>query len=299
MLNLLTMKYAPFELLRVLIAVGESRNFLEAAEKLQVSQAAVSLKLKDLQARQPLPIFTLEGKRKVLTHYGRSLYELAKKGAVALEREIEDLHRVYSSENLLTVRIAGRHEVLEYMTPYFDFAGKIELVGASSQEALDRLLRHEVDIAISYSPPDSAELIAKKAFSSKVYFGVHEKFLKKRKLNLSLIQDQDFLLKTPCISYLRDGHLIADLAEHAGVAFSSLDVRYVSEDWRTVQYLIEQGAGYGILPGYVQVHSSEIQRIEVPGNILRHLDFFAIYESGLKKINAFHSLLAFSKIPKA
>jgi len=293
------MKYAPFELLRVLIEVGESRNFLEAAEKLQVSQAAVSLKLKELEAGQPLPIFSLKGKRKVLTHYGRSLYELAKRGAVGLEREIEDLHRVYSSENLLTIRIAGRHEVLEYLTPYFDFGGKVELVGASSREALDRLLHHEIDIAISYSPPDSAELIAKKVFSSKVYFGVHEKFLKKRRLNLNLIQDREFLLKTPCVSYMRDGHLIADLAEHAGVAFSDLNVRYVSEDWRTIQFLVEQGVGYGILPGYVQVHSPEIQRFEVPANILSHLDFFAIFRSDLKKIKAYQTLLAFSKMPKA
>src|ERR1035437_8708339 len=105
MITVLIMKHAPFELLRVLIAVGESRNFREAAEKLQISQPAVSLKLKELEAHQPLPIFSLEGKRKVLTHYGRSLYELAKSGAVGLEREIEGLHRVYSSEELLTIRI--------------------------------------------------------------------------------------------------------------------------------------------------------------------------------------------------
>lgn len=290
------MKHAPFELLRVLIAVGESRNFREAAEKLKISQPAVSLKLKELESHQPLPIFSLEGKRKVLTHYGRSLYELAKRGANGLERDIESLHRVYSSEELLTVRIGGRPEVLEYITPYLDFGGKLEFVGGSSKETVERLLRHEIDIAISHNPPDSAELIAKKLFSSKLAFGIHEKLLKKRKLSLDLVRDPAFLLNTPSVSYLRDGHLIAEWAEHAGVAFSDLNVRFVSEDLRTIRSLIEQGAGYGILPDYVQIHSSEVKRLELPSSLLSHLDFFAIFEAGLKKIKPFQSLLSFSKV---
>src|ERR1700750_444160 len=102
------MKTPSFDLLKVLITVAESRNFREAAETLQISQPGVSLKLKDLEAGQPLPIFTLEVKRKVLTHYGRALYELAKEGATTLERRIENLHRVYASPDLLTARIGGR-----------------------------------------------------------------------------------------------------------------------------------------------------------------------------------------------
>ena len=69
------------ELWNVLIAVSESRNFRAAAEKLRISQPAVSFKLKELERHLPLPLFQLEGRRKVLTHFGRALSEVAKRHA--------------------------------------------------------------------------------------------------------------------------------------------------------------------------------------------------------------------------
>ncbi len=296
LINLLIMKTPAFDLLRVLITVAESRNFQEAADTLQISQPGVSLKLKELELLQPLPLFSYEGRRKVLTHYGRSLYELAKDGATTLERRIENLHRVYSSADLLTVRIGGRNEVLEHISPYLDFEGKIEYVGVSSKEAIDRLLRHEVDIAITYIKPDSTELQAKRLFGSKTHFCVHEKFLNGKKLSLNLMENQEFLLKTPCISYLRDGHLISDWVRHAKLNFTDLNVKHVAEDWRTIKHLVEQGAGYAILPTYINLNGPQVHCLEVPEKILSRLDFFAIFESGLKKIEAFRKLLSFSKL---
>ena len=83
------MSQVSFDLFKVLIAVAESKNFREAAEKLQISQPAVTFKLRELESTQPLPLFSLEGKRKVLTHFRRSLYELAKKGTSDFERQID------------------------------------------------------------------------------------------------------------------------------------------------------------------------------------------------------------------
>ena len=80
-----------FELYRVLQAVAESRSFREAAEKLGISQPAVSFKIKELESLQPLPLFRLEGKRKVLTHFGRALCSVAKEETFSFEREIENL----------------------------------------------------------------------------------------------------------------------------------------------------------------------------------------------------------------
>ena len=289
------MNIASFDLLRVLIAVAESKNFREAAEKLKISQPAVSVKLKELETQHPLPLFNIEGKRKVLTHYGRALYEASKDGASALDRKIESLHRIYSAANLRTIRIGGRNKILEYVAPLLEFAGRIEFLNLSSKDAVDKLRSHEIDIAISYLRPDSADLQAKKLFASKAYFSVHEKFLTKRKLNRELIKDQEFLLGTPCVSYLRDGHLISDWAKHAGVSFADLNVRMITEDWGTVQSLIDQGIGYGILPSYVQSHSPHVHRIELPDNVIRSMDFFAIFESNLRKVQAFQPILAFAR----
>jgi DNA-binding transcriptional LysR family regulator len=283
-----------FDLFRVLIAVAEARNFREAAERLQISQPAVSLKLRQLEETQPLPLFSLEGKRKVLTRYGRSLYELAKSGSLELERSVENLHRVYSSARNLTVRLGGRNEVLEYVAPRLDFEGKIECIGVSSREAVEKLRRHEIDIALTYLRPDSTEFIAKRLFQSKVHFTVNKKHLGKRALDRDTVRDHDFLRQTPCIFYTRDGHLIREWADHSGLDLAALNVKFVAEDWRTIQYLVEQGAGFAILPSYVIVSSPHVHQLELHGQDLGALDFYAIYESSLKKIDAFKELLSFA-----
>lgn len=274
--------------------MAESKNFNEAAAKLQISQPAVSFKLRELESQLPLPVFQLEGKRKVLTHYGRALYEVALKQAKGIEKSIEDLHRLYAQPESLTLRIGGRAEVLESIAPTLDFAGKIELVDLNSQEAVEKLQTHEIDIAISYKKPDSAEIIAKKIFQSSSCFVVHEKFLKKKKLGLELARDTKFLTETPCILYLRDGHVLADWMKHVKIPFESLQVRFVAEDWRTVQNLVDQGMGYALVPEYIKSFSKDVHRLELPTQVMPSYVFYALYEKGLKKIEPFKKVLEFS-----
>jgi DNA-binding transcriptional LysR family regulator len=83
---------------------------------------------------------------------------------------------------------------------------------------------------------------------------------------------------------------------YVGLELNALKVKYVTEDWRTVQHLVEQGLGFAIVPFYVQNFSPQVQRAEVPAGALRGLDFYAIYESGLKKIPAFKELLTFARV---
>src|SRR4051812_38795475 len=91
----------PFELLETLIAVAESGNFREAAHSLGLSQGAVSLKLKRLQEQVALPIFTLQGRRKILTHFGRELHTFARNQAERLESEYSRLDRKFENASNL------------------------------------------------------------------------------------------------------------------------------------------------------------------------------------------------------
>ncbi len=91
------------------------------------------------------------------------------------------------------------------------------------------------------------------------------------------------------------GHLIADWVQNNKVAFEELEVRFIAEDWRTVESLIEKGIGFGIIPSYIQSHSPFVERIELPESVLKPLSFYAMFETSLKKIEAFRKLLTFSK----
>ena len=288
------MKRFNFDLLETLMAVAESANFNEAASKLGISQPAVSFKIKELESQAPLPLFHLEGRRKVLTHYGRALYETSKQGVRSIDQSIEDLNRRYASPALLTLRVGGRTEVLEFVAPLLRFEGKIEMVGMDSTLAVKKLLAHEIDVAVSYLQPDSAEIAAKKLFHSSTYFVAHEKILNKKKLTLSLVKDREFLLSRPCIVYRSDGHTLVEWLAHTGISFSDLKVSYVAEDWRTVQSFVDRGLGYAIVPVYVKSSSDQVERLELPSQMTKQFTFYALYEKSLKKIDAFKKFLEFA-----
>ena len=59
------------ELLPVLIAFHESKNLIEAAGKLKITQPAVTQRLQRLQEQVPHPLFAYEGRKKVfiITHF--------------------------------------------------------------------------------------------------------------------------------------------------------------------------------------------------------------------------------------
>jgi DNA-binding transcriptional LysR family regulator len=289
------MKTMSFDLLETLIAVAESRNFREAAERIHLSQAGVSLKIKELETLHPVPIFQYEGKRKVLTHYGRALYEAAKDQTKQLNDKVEALHRSYGSAEDIVVRVGGRLEILEFVVPHLKFPGRFELFNMSANSAVENLLSHKVDIAISYVQPDSTEVVAKKLFQSAAHFAVHKSFLKGKTLNKALTENPEFLKSTPCIFYRRDGHVLQEWIHHLGLSMDDLNNRDIVEDWRTVGQFVERRLGYSILPVFVQT-GPEIARLELPERVLKKYQFYALFERGLNKIESFKTLLSFSDL---
>ncbi|MGZ3700736.1 MAG: LysR family transcriptional regulator [Bdellovibrionota bacterium] len=281
-----------FELFEILIATAESRNLTDAAQKLKLSQAAVSMKLKELDRQSPLPLFSLEGKRKVLTHYGRELYKIAKANRSSMASLYENLNREYASAETLTLRVGSRRELFEALAPKIRFPGRLQFVALSSTECVQHLLDHKIDIAISYQLPDSPEIMGKKILESSANLVVHKKFLKGRK-DKDFVSDPAFLQETPSVLYLETGHLLDEWLAHHKVPFDSLRVRGIAEDWRTVQALVDEGWGYGIVPSYVPSFNPDVVTVGLSAAVLPIYAFHAIFHKDLKRIPAFKEVLEF------
>jgi LysR family transcriptional regulator, glycine cleavage system transcriptional activator len=284
------MKVPGIELFEVLIATAESRNLVQAAEKLKISQPAVSVKLKELDRLAPLPLFSYEGKRKVLTHYGRELYKIAKLNQEQMSAKYEDLNRQYASAESLTLKVGARRELFGSLTSHLKFPGRVSFLSMTSQEAVRQLMDHKIDIAISYSVPDSAEIMAKKAIESSAQLVIHKRLLK-TKFSKELVRDKDFLLETPCVLYQEDGHLLNEWVSHLNIPFERLNVHGIAEDWRTVQALVTEGWGYGIVPSYVVSSDSDVASIPLPDSVLPKFVFYALFYRDLKKIPAFSEII--------
>lgn len=283
------MKTPDYELMDVLIAATETKNLYHAAERLQVSQALVSVKLKELEAQSRFPVFSLKGRKKVLTKYGRDLYDVAKKQSQKWQDSIENLNRSFASSQDLTLKIAGRPEALEAYLSKIQFSGCLVLENSSSAQAIEKLLAHDVDIAISYRLPNSSDIVAKKLFESTAQLIVHRQFLKGKKLNP--IENKNFLIYSPCITYGDKAHLTRDWMNYCNISLDQLQIKTVSEDWRTIQHCVEEKRGYAIVPSYVKSNSKDILSWSLPESVLPKYTFYACFHKELKKIAAFQEFL--------
>jgi DNA-binding transcriptional LysR family regulator len=281
----------PFELLTTFVTVAESRNFQEAAKKLGISQAAVSFQLKRLEAQVAFPLFALQGKKKVLTFYGRDLFTTARPAIDRFHHEIENLNRRFVSAEQLKLRIGCRKEIFEALAPSLVFPGSIQHFALSSHEAALELRDFKLDIAISHERPDSAELISKKVLESASTFVVHRKFLRKSVSFEEQIRDREFLTRVPAIFYQSDGHLLGDWLRKLDLSVEELRPALIAQDWRILQDAVDQGRGYAIVPDFIQARKPEITRIALPSSILPKFTFYALFRKDLRSIPSVRAML--------
>ncbi len=150
--------------LRSLLAIRETGNLARAAERLHVTQSALSHQIKSLENYFEAPLFLRNSKPLRLTPAGEKLIELARQVLPLVEGAENDLKRVARGE-LGRLHIAIEcHACFEWLAPvlnrYRQQWPQIEVdirVGVSF-EALPALRKGEVDLVISSDPVKSSDL---------------------------------------------------------------------------------------------------------------------------------------------
>lgn len=150
--------------LRSLLAIRETGNLARAAERLHVTQSALSHQIKSLENYFEAPLFLRNSKPLRLTPAGEKLIELARQVLPLVEGAESDLRRVARGE-LGRLHIAIEcHACFEWLAPvltrYRQQWPQIEVdirVGVSF-EALPALQKGEVDLVISSDPVKSTDL---------------------------------------------------------------------------------------------------------------------------------------------
>ena len=87
------------EQLKILVEVSRSKNFRDAANSLKLSQASITNNLKALEEQFSTPLFVLEGKRKVLTPFGKAISEVASRNLKKFEFDLTEAERLFSDSS--------------------------------------------------------------------------------------------------------------------------------------------------------------------------------------------------------
>ncbi len=150
--------------LRSLLTIRETGNLARAAERLHVTQSALSHQIKSLEQYFEAPLFLRNSKPLRLTPAGEKLIELARQVLPLVEGAENDLRRVARGE-LGRLHIAIEcHACFEWLAPVLNRYRRqwpqieVDIRVGVSFEALPALQKGEVDLVISSDPVKSTDL---------------------------------------------------------------------------------------------------------------------------------------------
>lgn len=159
------MKNATLRQLKVFETVARHLSFSRAAEELHLSQPAVSIQIKQLEAHAGLPLFEQLGKKIYLTPAGREVLQHAR-AIIQQFREAEEalavLKGIGGGRLNIAVISAGDYFfprlVAEFCSRYEGVT--VELSVNNREEVLHQLSENATDLAILLRPPETMDTIA-------------------------------------------------------------------------------------------------------------------------------------------
>jgi len=144
--------------LRYFWAVAHDGNLTRTAEKLHVSQSALSLQIKKLEERLGQQLFERRGKQLVLTEAGSIALDHADVIFAAGEELLDTLfERDLSREKVLRVgslSTLSRNFQIEFLHPVFDAQKtRVSMRSGSSAELMSLLQAQKLDVVLTNQPP--------------------------------------------------------------------------------------------------------------------------------------------------
>lgn len=158
--------------------VYKEKNFTRAAEKLFITQPALSMAIQKVEERLGMPLFDRSTRPLSLTEAGEAYIEHIRRVRhmeTELEQQIQDIRDL----NTGTITIGGSHYLNSCILPPIlsRFLGKypgieIRIEEASSAELADRLSRQMIDLTFSCSPGFIQDFERTPAFTDHILLAV-------------------------------------------------------------------------------------------------------------------------------
>jgi DNA-binding transcriptional LysR family regulator len=159
------MRHVTLRQLRILDAAARQLHFGRAARELHLTQPAVSIQLKALEAQAGLPLFEQVGRRMHLTRAGEELARHAR-AALAQLREAEDALNALKGARGGELHLAAT-TTAEYFAPKLlaEFRSahpgvKVRITVANREQVVRALADNAVDLAIMGRPPQGLDVTA-------------------------------------------------------------------------------------------------------------------------------------------
>lgn len=166
--------------LKAFLAIAEAKTFTAGARLVNVTQAAISMQIRQLEDEVGLQLFTRTPRRVILTEAGEMLMERARRilrehdAAVAEIAELAGAEygrlRIGSASAMFAT--AQLPSILQNLKETFPNA-EITVSSGTSQTLVDKILHGDVDIAFVSLPVDNSHVTTELLFSDEIVAIAH------------------------------------------------------------------------------------------------------------------------------
>jgi DNA-binding transcriptional LysR family regulator len=283
------MQTVRFTLLNSFVIFNESENITEAAKRLGITQPALSKQLKEFERGIDIPVYTTQGRRKVLTPFGRSLH-------VRLKERLGNIHEIITNEQVryqsplyAKLSIAGRRGILDRISQRLTFEGSLFFVESSNDKIIESLQDLTAEIGISHIIPDSFELVAKPLFKEEFQLVIPKKLLA---LKPTLGKDLfSHLTKIPCLGYKSDDEIVRAVCSFYSENSSAINMFRATENYNSIKEMVLAKMGWAVIPSYLSLPAKETWRIPIPSKVLLRRQFYLIYRAEFSSVPWFKELI--------
>lgn len=168
----------PLKSLQVFLVAGESKNFKQAAQQLNVTQAAVSQQIRLLEENLQSKLFERTNKQTMLTEKGRKLLPFIQR---AFEELSSGVQVVTDDQNPQVLRISTVHSfsslwLIPRLQEFQKLHPEIMVQLAPSSELID-FNQSNIDLAIRMGRGGYSDLMEKKIYDDNLIFVASSKML--------------------------------------------------------------------------------------------------------------------------
>ncbi|MDA4847292.1 LysR family transcriptional regulator [Hoeflea poritis] len=282
--------------LRIFHAAAEAGSFTHAAEKLHLSQSAISRQVSALEQDIGVPLFHRHARGLILTEQGELLYRTAHDVLLKLEavrvRLSETTDKPSGKLRVTTTVGLGSGWLTDRMQEFMELYPDIEVQLLLDNEELDVSMRH-ADCAIRLRQPQQPDLIQRKLFTVHMHVYASPAYLN-RYGKPEHVSDFDghriITFGEPAPNYLLDVNWL----EVAGRPASNPRSPHLQiNNMPSIKRAAQLGIGLAMLPDYMVGHDAGLVQLDIDADVPSFSGFFCYPEElrGSAKLKAFRDFL--------
>lgn len=168
--------------LKAFLAIAEAKTFTAGARRVNVTQAAISMQIRQLEDEVGLPLFTRTPRRVILTEAGEYLLERARKILREHDSALAEIAEVAGAEygRLRIGSASGTFSmsqlpgILSALLEKFPNA-ELTVSAGTSQTLVDKMMHGEIDMAFVSLPVENLNINTESLFSDEIVAIAHPK----------------------------------------------------------------------------------------------------------------------------